>query len=84
MASSETSTASRLPSARGYQLEMLNESLRRNIVVALDTGSGKTLIAFARTLPLVCTRSIASLQRLADKKLPRARVKKGALRHPLS
>ena len=33
---------------REYQLEMLNESLKRNIVIALDTGSGKTLIAVLR------------------------------------
>jgi hypothetical protein len=46
MATSDVRAASLLSSARGYQLEMLNESLRSNIVVALDTGSGKTLIAF--------------------------------------
>ncbi|KAG6829276.1 hypothetical protein H0H92_005096 [Tricholoma furcatifolium] len=33
---------------RGYQLEMLEESLRRNIIIALDTGSGKTHIAVLR------------------------------------
>ena len=33
---------------RDYQLEMLEESLRRNIIVAMDTGSGKTLIAIMR------------------------------------
>lgn len=33
---------------RDYQLEMLEESLRRNIIVAMDTGSGKTLIATMR------------------------------------
>ncbi|KAL0955016.1 hypothetical protein HGRIS_003937 [Hohenbuehelia grisea] len=33
---------------RGYQQEMLDESLRRNIVIALDTGSGKTHIAMLR------------------------------------
>ncbi|CAF9929326.1 MAG: Dicer-like protein 2, partial [Alectoria fallacina] len=27
---------------RPYQLEMLEESMRRNIIVAMDTGSGKT------------------------------------------
>jgi superfamily II DNA or RNA helicase len=27
---------------RPYQLEMFQESLKRNIVVAMDTGSGKT------------------------------------------
>ncbi|EMD40161.1 hypothetical protein CERSUDRAFT_112373 [Gelatoporia subvermispora B] len=33
---------------RGYQKEMLDESLRRNIVIAMDTGSGKTHIAVLR------------------------------------
>ena len=33
---------------RDYQLEMLNESLKRNIIIALDTGAGKTLIAVLR------------------------------------
>ena len=33
---------------RSYQLEMLEESMRRNILVAMDTGSGKTLIAILR------------------------------------
>ncbi|KAI9820606.1 MAG: Dicer-like protein 2 [Pycnora praestabilis] len=33
---------------REYQKEMLEESLRRNIIVAMDTGSGKTQIAVLR------------------------------------
>ena len=33
---------------RSYQLEMLEESLKRNIIVAMDTGSGKTAIAIMR------------------------------------
>ena len=33
---------------REYQIEMLNESLKRNIIIALDTGSGKTHIAVLR------------------------------------
>ncbi|KAL1966075.1 hypothetical protein VTN77DRAFT_4823 [Rasamsonia byssochlamydoides] len=33
---------------RGYQQEMLAESLRQNIIVAMDTGSGKTQIAILR------------------------------------
>lgn len=33
---------------RGYQQELLEESLHRNIVIALDTGSGKTHIAILR------------------------------------
>ncbi|KAK4228033.1 dicer-like protein 2 [Podospora fimiseda] len=34
--------------ARAYQLEMLEESLKRNIIVAMDTGSGKTQVAVMR------------------------------------
>jgi ERCC4-related helicase len=34
--------------SRKYQLEMLDESLRRNIIIALDTGAGKTHIAVLR------------------------------------
>ncbi|PPQ70610.1 hypothetical protein CVT24_000683 [Panaeolus cyanescens] len=37
-----------MPTTRGYQQEMLEESLKRNIIIALDTGSGKTLIAVLR------------------------------------
>ncbi|KZP10713.1 P-loop containing nucleoside triphosphate hydrolase protein [Athelia psychrophila] len=37
-----------LPATRSYQQEMLEESLRRNIIIAMDTGSGKTLIAILR------------------------------------
>ncbi|KAJ3713612.1 hypothetical protein C8R42DRAFT_727088 [Lentinula raphanica] len=33
---------------RGYQQEMLEESLRQNIIIAMDTGSGKTHIAVLR------------------------------------
>lgn len=33
---------------RGYQQEMLEESKRNNIIIALDTGSGKTHIAVLR------------------------------------
>ena len=33
---------------RAYQHELLEESLHRNIVIALDTGSGKTHIAVLR------------------------------------
>ncbi|KAK2462688.1 hypothetical protein APHAL10511_005304 [Amanita phalloides] len=33
---------------RGYQQEMLDESLRSNIIIALDTGAGKTHIALLR------------------------------------
>jgi endoribonuclease Dicer len=37
-----------IPTTRGYQQEMLEESLRSNIIIALDTGSGKTHIAVLR------------------------------------
>ena len=37
-----------MPATRGYQQEMLDESLKRNIIIAMDTGSGKTLIAVLR------------------------------------
>ncbi|KZP21485.1 P-loop containing nucleoside triphosphate hydrolase protein [Athelia psychrophila] len=40
--------APELPVTRSYQQEMLEESLRRNIIIAMDTGSGKTLIAILR------------------------------------
>ena len=33
---------------RGYQQEMLELSLQRNIVCAMDTGSGKTAVAISR------------------------------------
>ncbi|KAL2179836.1 uncharacterized protein P884DRAFT_297448 [Thermothelomyces heterothallicus CBS 202.75] len=34
--------------ARAYQLEMLEESLKKNVIVAMDTGSGKTQVAIMR------------------------------------
>ena len=37
-----------LPPTRGYQQEMLEESLNNNLIIALDTGSGKTHIAVLR------------------------------------
>lgn len=46
-----TGTTTERPAAittRGYQQEMLDESLRRNIIIALDTGAGKTHIALLR------------------------------------
>ena len=46
---------------RSYQQEMLDESLQRNVIVALDTGSGKTHIAIARIQ--------AELDRSGDSKL---------------
>ena len=40
--------ASAMPTTRGYQQEMLEESIQKNIIIALDTGSGKTHIAVLR------------------------------------
>ncbi|KAF8963391.1 hypothetical protein BDZ97DRAFT_1919826 [Flammula alnicola] len=40
--------SSSMPTTRAYQQEMLDESLHKNIIIALDTGSGKTLIAVLR------------------------------------
>lgn len=36
------------PEARAYQLEMFEASLKENVIVAMDTGSGKTLVALLR------------------------------------
>jgi len=41
-------STSTLPQTRGYQQEMLEESLTNNIIIAMDTGSGKTHIAILR------------------------------------
>jgi ERCC4-related helicase len=48
MADKQDSPPLVLPKTRGYQQEMLEESLRGNIIIALDTGSGKTHIAVLR------------------------------------
>lgn len=45
-----TTTRADLPATRAYQDEMLQESKHRNIIIALDTGSGKTLIAVQRIM----------------------------------
>ncbi|OAR02866.1 hypothetical protein LLEC1_01755 [Akanthomyces lecanii] len=37
-----------LHASRAYQLEMLQKSLEENVIVAMDTGSGKTQIAILR------------------------------------
>ncbi|KAL7785817.1 hypothetical protein V8C37DRAFT_393414 [Trichoderma ceciliae] len=34
--------------SRAYQLEMLDQSLRQNVIIAMDTGSGKTQVAVLR------------------------------------
>ena len=45
----QPSTPSKMmPEARAYQLEMFEASLKENVIVAMDTGSGKTLVALLR------------------------------------
>ena len=51
-----------MPKSRGYQQEMLEESLVRNIVIALDTGAGKTHIAVLR-MKLEVERESAKVRR---------------------
>jgi len=51
--------------ARAYQLEMYNESLKRNIIVAMDTGSGKTLIAVDRIRHELLRNSHGTAQKIA-------------------
>lgn len=41
-------TVNSIPKTRDYQQEMLEASLKENIIIAQDTGSGKTLIAILR------------------------------------
>ncbi|KAI7469244.1 P-loop containing nucleoside triphosphate hydrolase protein [Hortaea werneckii] len=54
MDASDTMTVAEAPRPemrlRSYQQEMLDASLEKNIIVAMDTGSGKTHIAVARML----------------------------------
>ncbi len=40
----QQSTESAVMTARAYQQEMFEESLKQNIIVAMDTGSGKTQV----------------------------------------
>lgn len=42
--SSHAATDPAILSARAYQLEMLDASLKENIICAMDTGSGKTQV----------------------------------------
>lgn len=37
-----------MPKTRDYQQEMLDASIKENVIIAQDTGSGKTLIAVLR------------------------------------
>lgn len=48
MATFETDDDNHRVRLRSYQSEMLEESLKRNVIVAMDTGSGKTHVAIAR------------------------------------
>ncbi|UKZ52567.1 hypothetical protein TrVGV298_006345 [Trichoderma virens] len=45
---SEDGEQSGVMAARAYQIEMLEQSLERNVIVAMDTGSGKTQVAVLR------------------------------------
>ncbi|KAK5710637.1 Dicer-like protein 2, partial [Elasticomyces elasticus] len=39
--------------SRNYQLEMLEASLKENVIIAMDTGSGKTHVAILRILTML-------------------------------
>jgi len=56
-----------VPTSRSYQLELLEESLRRNIIIALDTGAGKTHIAVLRIKTEVLERETRKVIVLPDK-----------------
>ncbi|PNY19942.1 Dicer-like protein 2 [Tolypocladium capitatum] len=44
----EQAAAPGIMTSRAYQLEMLDRSLRQNVIVVMDTGSGKTQVAVLR------------------------------------
>ncbi|KAL2680573.1 hypothetical protein Neosp_008175 [[Neocosmospora] mangrovei] len=44
----QESSAPEIINSRAYQREMLEQSLERNVIVAMDTGSGKTQVAVLR------------------------------------
>ncbi|CZR61729.1 related to Dcl-2 dicer RNA helicase/RNAseIII CAF [Phialocephala subalpina] len=48
LATAETGREDSTIEARAYQTEMLEESLKGNVIVAMDTGSGKTHVAVLR------------------------------------
>jgi endoribonuclease Dicer len=75
--SDEEPSQNPVPASRGYQLEMLEESLKRNIIIALETGAGKTHIAVLRMKieteresPKVCAPLRYVLYRLSAYHLP--------------
>ena len=55
------------PASRSYQLELLEESLKRNIIIALDTGAGKTHIAVLRIKAEVLERETRKVTVLPEK-----------------
>ncbi|KAF4451396.1 hypothetical protein F53441_5662 [Fusarium austroafricanum] len=57
----DESPAPEIISPRAYQREMLEQSLKRNVIVAMDTGSGKTQVAILRVQ--------AELERCASNKI---------------
>ena len=57
------------PTSRSYQLELLEESLRQNIIIALDTGAGKTHIAVLRIKAEVLERETRKVIVFPDKVL---------------
>lgn len=48
MADQGSDTGGERVKLRSYQQEMLDESMKRNVIVAMDTGSGKTHVGIAR------------------------------------
>lgn len=56
---------------RAYQQELLDESLNHNIIIALDTGSGKTHIAVLR-MKLEAEREPRKVRTLWTEPLARA------------
>lgn len=55
------------PASRSYQVELLEESLKRNIIIALDTGAGKTHIAVLRIKAEVLERETRKVIALPQK-----------------
>nr|ALJ83737.1 dicer like-protein 2 [Colletotrichum lindemuthianum]ALJ83741.1 dicer like-protein 2 [Colletotrichum lindemuthianum] len=49
-AAEDSSSTPVIMNSRAYQVEMFNESMKQNIIVAMDTGSGKTHVAILRIM----------------------------------